>query len=151
MATFRYSLHADIAIGRNLGLLVWNDSRAVYYGSTGCELRANEINEAIRRAVSDGKLDELVECYLEHGGGGYQSFSVQETSSQTPSWTRPGRSQQRRGASSPFHQESDRAAPAAAKETISTSSPCECSGRKSQAACSSTAPGAGKRILACSM
>ena len=85
---FRYSFHADIGEGRNLGLLVWgpsgtsesarNQIGATYYDHVegGSGIR---INGEIRDCRLDSeRVQKVIDYYLERGGGGYQSFSVPE-------------------------------------------------------------------------
>jgi len=79
MPQFSYSHHANLASQENLGLLVWGHGHARYYACPGHEDQAAEYEDVFRRAASEGKdLQDVIDYYLERGGGGYLSFALPE-------------------------------------------------------------------------
>ena len=79
MAIFSFSAHASFYTAKVLGCLVWGHGQARYYACPGEEDRADGYNETFRRAPSEGRdLQDLIDYYLERGGGGYLSFAEPE-------------------------------------------------------------------------
>ena len=79
MATFSFAVHADLYKSKVLGCLVWGQGQARYYACPGEEDRAVGYNEQFHRAPSEGReLQDVIDYYLEGGGGGYLSFTVPE-------------------------------------------------------------------------
>ena len=79
MALFSYSVHASFNPQGIIGLLVWGHGQARYYACPGQEARAAEYEDVFRRTAAEGKdLQDVIDYYLERGGGGYLSFALPE-------------------------------------------------------------------------
>ena len=73
----RFAFHAILAPnGRTVGLLVWDDDTIAYFPVRGEGAGPGEsIAGALARGIS---AREIMEYYLDRGGGGYQSISIPE-------------------------------------------------------------------------
>ena len=79
MTTFSYSIHASFQPQEIIGCMVWGHGQARYYACPGHEDRASSYNDEFRGAPSEGRtLQDMIDYYLEGGGGGYLSFTVPE-------------------------------------------------------------------------
>ena len=77
--TFSYSVHVSFSPRGILGCMVWGHGQARYYACPGHEDRTEGYNEEFSGAPSDGRtLQDVIDYYLERGGGGYLSFTVPE-------------------------------------------------------------------------
>jgi hypothetical protein len=77
---FRVSIQISLVINPGvLGVLVWSDDKAAYFPAAGEQDRGGSINAAIASCATSGRpLAELIDYYMETGGGGYLSFSEPE-------------------------------------------------------------------------
>ena len=79
MATFCYSVQASFLTKTILGCMIRGNGQARYYACPGEDDRAKGYNEEFQRAPSEGRtLQDIIDYYLERGGGGYLSFTVPE-------------------------------------------------------------------------